>query len=121
MLHLGHRPGSFEFTSGCIGQTYTIGSGPISCLAGSCANAKPERPAAANASPPAKNDLRLFVIAFNNTSFNPSSAQNNSLANRLEHTLLQLLHVFCNSARPGEERHRERKRDHWHGVKKRAL
>src|SRR5262245_62772020 len=83
-----------------------IGSCAVSCLDWSCANVKPaktKRPAAAHARPPAKNDLRLFVI---------------SLANRFEHALSQLLHVARDSSRAREQHGGEQQRDYWSRIER---
>src|SRR5215813_9630587 len=81
-----------------------IGSCAVSCLDGSCANVRPaktRRPAAAKAKPPAKNDLRLFVI---------SLANHFSLANRFEHALAQLLHISRDCSRAREQHEGEQQR-----------
>src|SRR5262245_30094919 len=81
-----------------------IGSCAVSCLAGPCAKpAKTKRPAAARARPPAKNDLRLFVI---------------SLANHFEHALSQLLHIARNSSRAREQHGGEQQRDYWSRIER---
>src|SRR5215813_12488238 len=83
-----------------------IGSCAVSCLDWSCANVKPaktKRPAAARARPPAKNDLRLFVI---------------SLANHFEHALSQLLHIARNSSRAREQHAGEQQRDYWSRIER---